>query len=577
MSNGRFFCSVLSATRTFAVLAVVLPATLFVTGCATRLSEAETKALDEAKTFLAAGGDINVKDDAGMTRMRHAVWNGHAAAMRFLISRGTNLRERDRFGYHLLHAAALQGHLEAMELLIEHGAEIDARALAGGYTPLHLAAWEGSIDTARLLVRHKANVDAKGNWNLTPLFFAAASGNYKVAEFLISRGAAATACTTGGIRPLYLAAGGRHLILSCRNAICFCLDPTTDQTGMFIKPRTWFEGDHDKVVRLLVKSGAKVDSVNYPGTTPLHLASGAGNLRAVQALLELGADPSLRMGADVWDLWGRPSYSALDCAVWTGVWLNREQGGKLVETLIRAGAKVNQHDGTGKTPLHHAVESVHLDAIKALLKAGANVNGVDKKFVRKDIREVEVDIAPSWYMHNIGGVFYGQTPLFTALRVDFSRFWDKKLRARRLAQRLEVVKLLLNKGADTAAQLPDGATPLHIAMFHANPEEMAEFLLAHGADVNATDKKLATPLHYAVVREPAKWSQKAIKPGLVRMLVKKGARLNVRTKARMTPLDWAVEFEHELKRRDESGLRTDTGKEVIVILEDAESSEEQDE
>jgi ankyrin repeat protein len=319
-----------------------------------------------------------------------------------------------------------------------------------------------------------------------------------------------------------------------------------------------------------VKNGADVNRLHL-GTTSLHKASGFGNVSAVKALLALGADPLVRTGADVWGFWDRPGYNALDYAVWNGITSDREQGGMLVGMLIRDGAKVNQHDGTGKTPLHHAVANLHIDATTVLLKAGANVNAVDKKFVSK----IEAsEIVPPSYRHNIGGPQFGQTPLFTALRVDVSRYWDKKLREQMQAKRLAIVKLLLDKGADTAMQLPNGASPLHIAVLFANSEEIVELLLANGADIDATDNEQATPLHYAVVRKPATRSQKAIKPGLVRMFIRKGACLTARTKGKkMTPLDWAV----ATQRKHKQDLQTDTTKEVIRILKEALASQKQNE
>lgn len=293
----------------------------------------------------------------------------------------------------------------------------------------------------------------------------------------------------------------------------------------------------------------------------------------MEALLELGANPSLRTGPDVWSLWNRPGYNALDCAVWSGVWNNRE-GGKLVETLIRAGVKVNQHDGTGKTPLHHAVAEMHLDAIRVLLKAGADINAADKKFVRKNSIPYS-DIPPPQYRHKIGGVHYGQTSLFTAIRSDFPQQGDKKYRMQLLTQRREVVKLLLDKGATTAAKLPDGAAPLHIAMLHAQPKEIAELLLTHGADINAKDNELATALHYAASRrwkEGTGWEgdrrQGAVKLDLVRMLVGKGASRTARTKGKnLTPLEWAE------RPYGFSDPETSIGKEIIKILKDTAAAE----
>jgi len=556
--------------------AVVLSAVLCATGCGARLSAGDAKALAEAKAFLAGGGDVKAVYENGRSRMRHAVWNGHLETMRFLITNGADLKERGPLGYHLVHAAALQGHFEAMKLLFEHGAKIEARSDGGKYTALHFAAWAGDIDAVRFLVLHKADINAKAHADDTPIFFAAASGAYEVVEFLISRRASATARTTGGIEPLRLAAGGRGLMQTYGYTGTFSVDPeATAAGGVVEKPYAWYEGDHDKVIRLLVKNGADVNRA-LSGTTPLHEASGTQNVRAVEALLELGADPSLRTDDDVWIDFGlgRPSYSALDYAVDSGIAFGPEQkGGKLVKALIRAGAKVNQHDGTGKTPLHHAAANLHFEAIRVLLKAGADINGVDKKFVRKhEKRAIVIPGSPGYYRHRIGKLDFGQTPLFIALKADRVREYYGYPRT----PRLKVIKLLLDKGADTAAKLPDGATPLHIAVLFANSEEIIELLLAHGADINATDKKSATPLHYAAARD---WSWGRIRregirrgivmPSLVRMLVRKGASLTARTKSGMTPLDWAMEFDDLEVDRADSRQTVETAKEVIKILKDA--------
>ncbi|MDP6636660.1 MAG: ankyrin repeat domain-containing protein [Phycisphaerae bacterium] len=553
-------------------LTVVLSAILSVAGCQPQLSEGDAKALSEAKAFLAGGGDVNARDEEDWTLMRHAVWNNHLGTMRFLIANGTDLEEHDNCWHYLLHDAALRGRLEAMKLLVEHGAEINAKLTHTECTALHFAAFEGSIDTVRFLVQHKADVNAKGRGRVTPILFAAAGGNYEVVEFLISKGASATAGSKGGATPLCNTAGGHRLLIREYSGEWFHIrigDTREDLAARLSSLRTC---DHGKVVRLLVKSGAKVnESIWY--ATALHRASFAGNVRAVEALLELGADPSRRTGDELSDdnPWERPGYNALDAAAWSGVRLEPRHGGKLVEALIRAGVKVNQHDGTGKTPLHHAVENLHVDAIKALLKGGANVNGVDKKFVRKDKAEVIVP-DPPWYRHNIGTVHYGQTPLFTALKIGFPRHWGEKLRSQMREKRTEVIRLLLDKGADTAVQLSDGATPLHVAVLFANPEEVVDLLLAHGADINATDKGLATPLHYAAARDLDDRRREIVRLGLARLLVSEGASLTARAKTgNMTPLDWA------LWSKDSGEAKTEISKEFAKILKDAAASEEQDE
>jgi len=519
---------------------MVLAATMCATGCAPKLSEGDAKALAEAKAFLAGGGDVNARDNSDWTRMRHAVWNNHLGTMRFLIANGTDLKEEDRCRHHLLHDAALRGRLDAMKLLIEHGADVNAKLDYTKYTALHMAAFEGSIETVRFLVQHKADINAKGRGRDTPLFFAAASGSYEVAEFLLSRGASATVSIKSGVTPLWVAAGGHWPVIREFGGEWFHIDFGDTPEEAEARLRSFHTGDHGKVIRLLARNGGRVKEVIWYNTA-LHRAAFAGNLSAVKVLLELGADPSIRTGAEMYDedLCERPGYNALDAAVWAGVrWDPDQQGGRLVEMLILAGVDVNQHDGMGQTPLHHAVENLHVGAIKALLKAGADINAVDKKYVSR--RVVTVEPIPPYYRHNIGYARYGQTPLFTALRIDFSRYWDKKQRSQLRANQLVVVKLLLENGADVAAKLPDGATPLHTAVLYGNRKRVVELLLKHGADVNAKDNELATPLHYAAALDWDGELDDSVRLGLVRMLLKKGASAGARTKGdKMTPGQWA--------------------------------------
>ncbi len=63
---------------------------------------------------------------------------------------------------------------------------------------------------------------------------------------------------------------------------------------------------------------------------------------------------------------------------------------------------------------------------------------------------------------------------------------------------VEVTRVLLDAGADTAAQNANGhwgTTPLHAAA-HANNNAIVQLLLERGADMNAKDGNGKTPLHH---------------------------------------------------------------------------------
>ena len=159
-----------------------------------------------------------------------------------------------------------------------------------------------------------------------------------------------------------------------------------------------------------------------------------------------------------------------------------------------AGAR-SEEGPLGRTALDYAVDGGHLDAVRLLIGAGADVAGS---------------------VHSAG------RPLHRTLAANHP----------------EVARLLIEAGADVKARGRNGLAPLHLAVGW-NQKALVELLLAKGADVNAQDGEgggNGTPLHYAARGGHVE---------IVKLLLAGGADAAARDFAGKTPLDRALAGGHE--------------------------------
>ena len=142
-----------------------------------------------------------------------------------------------------------------------------------------------------------------------------------------------------------------------------------------------------KTRAVLAVPDVAVDLPRRDGATPLYDAALAGNLAAVDALLEVGAEPATRQTESGWTplvaaiqggheavvvrLLGLPGVSVTDADSWGATALHvaatRGQAPVVALLLEDPKAPVNARDDQGMTPLLRAVAAGHPDVVALLL------------------------------------------------------------------------------------------------------------------------------------------------------------------------------------------------------------------
>jgi ankyrin repeat protein len=358
--------------------------------------------LEMADVLIAAGADVNARNDIGVTPLTLACTNGSAAMVAKLLRAGADAKSAlPRTGETPLMTAAASGNLETVKLLLVHGADINGAESYAGQTALMWAVSRGHESIVQTLLEAGADIKARSTAGSTALLFAARKGNVEEARLLLDRGADANEALPDGSTALLLAAASGHedmgIFLLEHGANPNAADQKIGMTPLHAL--LWRRLDsHTRLAKALLAHGANPNArltkapagmagENGPnlslwnGATPFVMAARVADVEMMKILADGGADPSITTANGT---------SALMAASGVG----RMEGSELptfgtypvtdsraleaAKLAVQLGADVNATDNSGVAALHGAVQNGHNTVIQFLADHGANLNVTDK-------------------------------------------------------------------------------------------------------------------------------------------------------------------------------------------------------
>lgn len=417
------------------------------------------------RALLQKGVDVNVPQIDGTTALHWAVRADDLEMADLLLRAGARTSSTNRDGATPMQLASLNGSAAMIGRLLKAGVDANAPLSSFGDTALMLAARTGKPEAVKLLLDSGAKVDARESWgDTTALMWAVAEGNHVVVRLLIDRGADVN------VRSKFV--------------------PSATGRG--------FEGATPVVAR----ANQPAEDNASGSLTPLMFASREGDLESARMLVAAGADINAR---------GGDGKDALGLAVFNG-------GYDVASFLIDNHANVNQADAQRFTPLFWAVDRRNMETapnfpwrvtadplplIQKLLDAGADVNFLVNNTPRARMRDGsprivfatalmraafsgDITLVKLLLAHGADTKIVSkdsETVLMAACGTGFIPGYSK---GRTAAERLEVVKLLIDLGQNVNAGDDYGITALMVAA-NIGDVPIIQYLIDKGADLGAYD------------------------------------------------------------------------------------------
>ena len=417
--------------------------------------------------------------------------------------------------------AARDQNTGLVEVLLKEGVDANT-ARADGATALLWAAHWDDLDTTALLLRNGAQVDHGNDQGVTPLALACENASESMVELLLDAGADPNAAMANGVTPLMMAARTGNVSIVGRllagGADVNATIPSTGQTALM-----WATAEgHLDIMREVIAADADVHAKSALAFTPLLFASRNGDLEAARLLLDAGARVN-ELGSD--------GTHALPLAIVSGhdemARFLLEQGadpngamhgvGALhvaagpVDMWLRDWFRIRQVDWSQSTlPMD---TDTRIGLVNALLAHGADINQRVTSSMSTGVMGWLTNERGAFEPFSVGtGNIRGATPLWVAA---WAANGGRGLIGDTGGGSAEVVRVLLEAGADQHLTTDDRTTPLMVAAGlgrgtyrpgkprgdrSPSAEAAVKYLVEAGGDVNAVNEAEFTALHGAAFR-----------------------------------------------------------------------------
>ncbi len=454
----------------------------------------------EVERLLKHGADVNAQQADGATALQWAAYRGDAKLAELLLKAGAKPDLPNHDGATPLWLAAARGDAAVVQALLNGGADANEQ-LPLGRRPLMLAARSGNVAAVHALLEHGADVNAsEAERGTTALMQAADQGHADVLKELIQHGANVAATSKPVMRDGRTAALGnsedprRAVRQQAIAVLCAAKPPDLQQVRI---QREMLFGDSAKNM----PDADLCKGIQHRGLSFVTIVGAGGNHGAGvggEAPAD-GADANQVVGADgnqVADATGtpapaptgrgrRPGARAPDGGGLTAlVYAARTGSIDAARALLEGGADVNQTTRYGWSPLLAATQNENYQIAKFLIEHGADVNlankggwtplylAVDNRNIEGGdypVRSADMDsLAFITYLLDKGANVNWRITESTETRTVFTNQWlneDGATAFLRAAQSgdLQLLKLLIARGADPKINTRLGVTPLAAA------------------------------------------------------------------------------------------------------------------
>ncbi|XP_063448453.1 ankyrin-3-like [Mytilus trossulus] len=439
--------------------------------------------IDFALFCIEKGVNIDKYDDIGMTPLHTACKYENEKLVNLLLKKGASVNSYRSRGFTALFGACMSGKIQVVKHLLENRA--DPNLCSGRrLIPLLLASEKGNLEIAKLLIEFGADINKQDSRGITALHQACSSGYEKIVELLLENGANSNECSSDGETPLHITCSTSFYnimnMLVAKRADLMARSGKTGLTPLNVLQRDNSEvlvsllrnviskdemhsiieyalKENDKnLVEILIKSRhTEINEFMDSGKTALHIACLNGDLDIANLLIENQANVNTctTKGETVIQL----ACLSSNC--------------DLVKLLITKGAKIVDSNQSTILPLPLHIGCLLNNYEMCSLLLHSSVSTDINKSVELTVNTVYAIRTTKYVDDLLEKVGQWHNCYVTPLEIAC------------LEQNIDIMRLLLNNGADPNICFHSGSFPLALACIFED-EKMVDLLLNNRSNVN---------------------------------------------------------------------------------------------